>query len=88
MNSSAALNTTVPSTVVPTSTLKTEDDVNEPISNIQTGQKAQKEEQSSSMKIFFILIVLGWRLTLFHIFWLTNSVNFSFQLFVYCLPTF
>lgn len=58
-NISSILNTTMMTTVIPTSTEKPKDDVKEPISNIQTGQEAQKEEQTSSMKIFFILIVLG-----------------------------
>lgn len=74
-NTSSTLNMTVTTTAIPTSTEKPKDDVKEPISNIQTGQEAQKEEQTSSMKIFFILIVLALCILLTHF-----LIKFKFHL--------
>lgn len=59
VNSSHPLSTTVKPEVI-------EPEVPEIISNIQTGKEAQKEEQSSSRKIFFILIVLALCILLTH----------------------
>lgn len=44
-----------------------------PILPVQTGVKAQEEEQSSGMTIFFSLLVIGWRF----IFYLTVNISFA-----------
>ena len=39
---------------------KEDEEKSNPIAEIQTGHAAEQQQQSESMKIFFILIVLGW----------------------------
>lgn len=64
-----------PTTIITTTEDEGKKQVQEAISNIQTGQEAQKEEQSSSMKIFFILIVLALCILLTHL-----LIKFKFHL--------
>lgn len=81
VNSSSLVNASVSTSTIKITTEKSkhdeeeEEEEKEPIAHIQTGQKAQKEEQSSSMKIFFILIVLALCILLTH-----ALIKFKFHL--------